>query len=106
MRPLLDTSHLLAGDGSLRDGYIHQRGPEQWERFDLLIRQYELCYSFDGRHARFPGNLAVWANREVSHRLSVMLGQVSADYDDRVLYCRTRRFFLMTQASVEVMACA
>lgn len=80
MRPVFDTSsYLWADDGSLRDVYIQQMGPKYWERFDLLVSKYELSYSFDGDHAQFPGSQAVFANREGSHLLSVMLGQVSVN---------------------------
>ena len=77
MRPVFDTSlYLWTDDGSLRDVYIQQMGQKQWERFDSLVRKYELAYSFDGTPAPFPGSQALFANREGSHLLSVMLGQV------------------------------
>jgi len=80
MRPVFDTSpYLWADDGSLRDVFVQQMGPRQWEQFDSLVRKYELAYSFDGSHAQFPGSQALFANQEGSHLLSVMLGQVSVN---------------------------
>ncbi|MYM67023.1 hypothetical protein GTP45_09300 [Pseudoduganella sp. FT55W] len=80
MRPVFDASpYLWADDGSLRDVYIQQMGSKHWERFDSLVSKYELSYSFDGAHAQFPGSQAVFANREGSHLLSVILGQVSVN---------------------------
>lgn len=80
MRPVFDASpYLWTYDGCLRDVYIQQMGPKQWERFDSLVRKYELAYSFDGSQAQFPGRQALFANREGSHLLSVMLGRVSVN---------------------------
>lgn len=53
--------------------------PQHWERFDLLVRRYELAYSFYGSNALFPGSQAIFTDREGSHLLSVMLGQVSVN---------------------------
>lgn len=80
MRPIFNTSiDLWTDDGSLRDVYIHQMGPQHWERFDSLVRRYELVYRFDGNQAPFPGIRAIFTNREGGHLLSVMLGQVSVN---------------------------
>ena len=80
MRPAFDTfPYLWTDDGSLRDVYVQHMGPKQWERFDSLVRKYELAYSFDGSYAQFPGSQTLLANREGSHLLSVMLGQVSVN---------------------------
>lgn len=63
MRPAFDTyPYLWTDDGSLRDVYVQQMGPKQWERFDSLVRKYEIAYSFDGSHAQFPRSQALLAN--------------------------------------------
>jgi hypothetical protein len=80
MRPIFNAStDLWTDDGSLRDVYVHQIGAQHWERFDSLVRRYEFAYSFDGNQAPFPGSRAIFTNREGSHLLAVMLGQVSVN---------------------------
>lgn len=44
-----------------------------WDRFDLLLKQYECTYSVDGTALPFQGSRCVLENREGSHLLSILL---------------------------------
>lgn len=80
MRPGLNTlPDLWTDDGSLRDIYVQRMEAYHWELFDTLLRHYTFTYAFEGNFAPFPGSRQIFANREGSHLLSVMLGDLSVN---------------------------
>jgi hypothetical protein len=74
MRPKFhDVEELWERDGSLRDIFVQNMKQQHWDRFDLLLQQYQCTYRFDGVSLPFPGSRSVLANRDGSHVLSIAL---------------------------------
>jgi len=68
-----DVPGLWSPDGSLRDVYFVGTSPAHWEKFVWFIQSYRHKYTYDGRITPLPSIESIFANREGSHLLSVVV---------------------------------
>lgn len=79
-RPAYDeVSGLWEIEGSLRDVYVLQTDPSDWEKLMEFGASFSLTYTFDGTKCALPNVDSVFSNRDGSHLLRVNLGSATAN---------------------------
>lgn len=66
-------------DGSLRDVYLANVDLDGWERFICYSSAHRLTYQADGNEAAVPGVDEAFRRTDVSHCLSIWVGNVSVN---------------------------
>lgn len=66
-------------DGSLRDVYLTGCGVDGWSKFMQFASAYRLVYMADGEEAQFPGVAEVFRRGDISHCLSIWIGDAAAN---------------------------